>query len=385
MYKFISLKYILTVLSITLICTKGYSQAATGIMMVVKGDVKVTDTTGKTESAKIGKKVTEGDTITAGPDSRAKIVMSDKNVLNISPDTQVKIQKYTGAQNGKQEVELNVAYGKIRADVEKNKYDGEKNKFNVRTPSAVAGVRGTDFITSFNKGTKVTEVITFHGTVAVGQPAANGAIANPVYVNQGQKTEVPVGAPPQPPVSVPANDLKNMNSQSQADSAAVKQPGSESQSSNQASQQQPQTPSTKEPDKQPVDKREPSNTSQPNSNNSTSANNNPPGGGLPNTIEPPKMPSMVTTDDLNNAGKEINYRPNLPPPPPMMINQRNNPVFNNPANQRRNPALDGANQDANNRPKLRIEIKNMQQQQGLQYPPPQHQTTLQPPPSNPPQ
>jgi hypothetical protein len=357
MIKFSGLKYIFAILCTLLISLNAYSQAATGIMMVVKGDVKVTDNSGKTEPAKIGKKVTEGDTITAGPDSRAKIVMSDKNVLNISPDTQVKIQKYTGAQNGKQEVELNVAYGKIRADVEKNKYDGEKNKFNVKTPSAVAGVRGTDFITSFNKGTKVTEVITFQGTVAVGQPSASGAIVNPVYVNQGQKTEVPVGAPPQPPVSVPANDLKNMNSQSQADSAAVKQPGSDSTNSNQTPQQQAPAP-TKEPEKQPTDnKREPSNTAPP-TNAPNASNGNSAGGAMPGTAEAPRMPSMVTTEDLNNAGKEINYRPNLPPPPPMMINQRNNPAFNNPANQRRNPALDGAIQDTNNSTKLKIEIKN---------------------------
>ena len=65
-----------------------------GLIMVVKGDIKVTSKDGKTEAAKVGKKVSQGDTIVAGPDARAKIVMSDKNVINVSPDTKIVIEKY---------------------------------------------------------------------------------------------------------------------------------------------------------------------------------------------------------------------------------------------------------------------------------------------------
>src|SRR5688572_29475510 len=83
------------------------ADASHGIMMVVKGDVKVT-TGGKVEAAKVGKKVLPGDTITAGPDSRAKIVMSDKNVLNISPDSKITIEKYSNDGGANKEVELKV-------------------------------------------------------------------------------------------------------------------------------------------------------------------------------------------------------------------------------------------------------------------------------------
>jgi hypothetical protein len=200
----------------TFFASHAYAQAS-GTFMVVKGDVQVTSKAGETQKAKIGMKVQESDIISSGADSRAKIVMSDKNVINISPDTKLELEKYIFDPNSdNKQVSLNVLQGKVRATVEQ-KYDGEKNKFHVKTPSAVAGVRGTDFLTSFSPVNKETKIVTFEGRVAVGLPGPNGSISNPVYVNPGQTTSAQGGGSPSKPQSVPANDLKNMNSESQAD------------------------------------------------------------------------------------------------------------------------------------------------------------------------
>lgn len=191
-----------------------------GTMMVVKGDIKVNSVkSGKVESAKVGFKVYAGDAIQSGPDSRAKIIMSDKNVINVSPDSKVTIAKYENnpAKNARN-VELKVDYGKVRASVEQN-YDGEKNKFNVRTPTAVAGVRGTDFVAGFNRQTRQTTVVTFHGVVAVGTPGANGQINNAVFVRPGQGTSVGEGQKAEPPKPVPQDQFNNMNQESSADTA----------------------------------------------------------------------------------------------------------------------------------------------------------------------
>lgn len=200
----------------TIFASHAYAQAS-GTFMVVKGDVQVTSKAGETQKAKIGMKVQESDIISSGADSRAKIVMSDKNVINISPDTKLELEKYIFDPNSdNKQVSLNVLQGKVRATVEQ-KYDGEKNKFHVKTPSAVAGVRGTDFLTSFSPTNKETKIVTFEGRVAVGLPGPNGSISNPVYVNPGQTTSAQGGAAPSKPQPVPANDLKNMNSESQAE------------------------------------------------------------------------------------------------------------------------------------------------------------------------
>jgi hypothetical protein len=193
-----------------------WAQQMSGVMMVVKGDIKVTAKDGKTDAAKVGRKVSSGDMITAGADSRAKIVMADKNVINVSPDSKIVIEKYENDGKDKKNVELNVLYGKVRASVEQ-KYDGEKSKFNIKTPSAVAGVRGTDFMAGFNPNTKITQVITFTGTVAVGQPGPGGTIKNPVFVQPGQMAQMGAGQAAAQPTKVSKEELSKANSETKAE------------------------------------------------------------------------------------------------------------------------------------------------------------------------
>lgn len=202
------------------------AQSVHGIFMVVKGEVMVISgqSADKTpQKAKMGSKVFPGDTIQAGKDSRAKIVMSDQNTLNISPETKFQIEKYENDPGSdSRNVTLKVMEGKLRASVEQ-KYDGEKNKFNVKTPSAVAGVRGTDFLTSFSSATKTSQIITFHGTVAVGQPGPKGEIMNPVYVKPGQMTSASAGKAPEAPKAMPKEELSKMNNESKAETATSNQ------------------------------------------------------------------------------------------------------------------------------------------------------------------
>jgi len=200
----------------SLLCSVAFADVVGGVFMVVKGDIKISSKAGKTEPAKVGTKVTEGDTVQAGHDSRAKIVMADKNVFNISPDTKMVIEKSQSNGNSKN-VELKVEFGKVRASVEQ-KYDGDKSNFNIRTPTAVAGVRGTDFMMGYDSKTRISQIVTFSGMVAVGQPGPGGTIASPVYVPPGHMTQVSdVTKPPEAPKPVPASDLKQMNQDTKTD------------------------------------------------------------------------------------------------------------------------------------------------------------------------
>lgn len=190
-----------------------------GTFMVVKGQVEIIKKDGSKEKAKIGKKVIESDTIVSAKDARAKIVMADKNVINISPETKLLLEKYVFDQaSGNKQVTLNVLEGKVRATVEQ-KYDGEKNKFNVKTPAAVAGVRGTDFLTSYSAQKREMKIVTFEGKVAVGVPGANGAIQNPVFVEPGQFSVAAPGVPPSPPAAMPKEEFQAVSEGSSADSA----------------------------------------------------------------------------------------------------------------------------------------------------------------------
>jgi hypothetical protein len=196
--------------------------ASCGTVEVSKGDIKIFSAqTKQLAPAAAGAKICSGDTITAGADSRAKLKMEDGNELNISPDSKIVLESYqfNPAQN-KKKVLLNVLQGKVRATTQReNMYndkasDGDNNTFQVRTKSAVAGVRGTDFLTGYDNKTGQSEVVTFRGKVDFGQPGPGGTITNVVHVAAGQRTEASPGQPPAPPHAVPAKELNSMKQSS---------------------------------------------------------------------------------------------------------------------------------------------------------------------------
>lgn len=192
---------------------------AQGVFTVVKGKVEV-QRAGKKRSraVRVGTKVYPKDTIISAKNSRAKVVMVDENILNISPNSKLEITEYEyDKSNNKKKVMLNLMYGKVRSTVNQ-KYDGEKNVYRVKTPSAVAGVRGTDFLVNFNNRSRQSQIVTFEGQVQVGaglNPA--GALINPIPVNPGQYTTASPQRPPVPPIPVPQGQLVQMDRETNAD------------------------------------------------------------------------------------------------------------------------------------------------------------------------
>jgi hypothetical protein len=213
------MKVVLAV-SAYLLLSFAYANQPVGTFMVVKGDVSVARSDGKTEKARIGLKVFPKDIIQTQKDARGKLVMVDKNVINLSPDTKLEIQDYTfKPSENKKSVLLNLMYGKVRPQVNQ-KYDEKENTFRVKTSAAVAGVRGTDFIVSFQNNQ--SQVITFEGMVSVGSGLdASNQISNYVSVPAGQATTVAVNAAPQAPVIVPASQLTNLDKESSSDGKTI--------------------------------------------------------------------------------------------------------------------------------------------------------------------
>lgn len=248
--------------------------AACGEILVSKGDIKIerggVEKNGKATPGPQGTKVCQGDTIVAGLQSRAKVKMEDGNELNISPESRIKLEtyEYKPADN-KKKVMLNVLYGKVRAATrEENMYndkakDGQANTFQVKTKSAVAGVRGTDFLTSFDRQTSKTEVITFHGKVEVGTLGAGGKILNSVSVGAGQKTEAVPGSGPAAPKMVPATEMESVGKETNAStstgssgSTASNGSGSSSSSGSSTGSSSGRTPAATTPSGSMVDSRD---------------------------------------------------------------------------------------------------------------------------------
>lgn len=216
-------------LGMVFIPTKGFSEDTNyGTFAVSKGDITISRIGGAQEKARIGSKVYPKESITAGKDSRAKVIFVDKNVMNISPDTKVTVQAYnadTAGGGARRQVEMKIDYGKVRNTVNQ-KYDGRQSSFTVKTPSAVAGVRGTDFMASFSDTTKATKIVTFAGAVDVGKTDSTGKLMGEmVRVVPGTFTvTTPEMAKPAPPSKVPTQELAKMNNETNADRAMTDRP-----------------------------------------------------------------------------------------------------------------------------------------------------------------
>lgn len=198
------------------------AQAVHGVFRVVKGDVQVKSAkSGELTRARLGAQVYPQDMIITGKEARAKIVMVDNNEINVSPESQIEIQHYEyDPAAGHKDVLLNVIYGKVRSKVEQ-KYDGKQSKYQVKTPSAVAGVRGTDFIASYDRATSNSQVTTFTGRVEFGTLGRDGAINNAVFVTPGQQASKAAGAAaPSAPTALPKAELAKIENESRAESAA---------------------------------------------------------------------------------------------------------------------------------------------------------------------
>lgn len=117
----------------------------------------------------LGASVSEGDIVRTKTDSFAEITFSDDTVLKLTQSTRVEIKEYLLSGNKRQNGALKLLRGKVRATVSKGLgrvipiiYSGPST-FRIETPTAVAGVKGTDFFVFYNMG--ATGVFVLEGAV----------------------------------------------------------------------------------------------------------------------------------------------------------------------------------------------------------------------------
>jgi hypothetical protein len=100
------------------------------------------------------------DVVSTQASGRARVSLDDGSVLNVGSDSSVKVVKHDA---GAQQTDLEVTVGKIRSQAQK--ISQPNGKFEVHTPSGVAGVVGTDFYVGYENN--VMTVIVFDGVVKV--------------------------------------------------------------------------------------------------------------------------------------------------------------------------------------------------------------------------
>ncbi len=99
-----------------------------------------------------------GDVINTGHLARARVALDDGSVLSVGSDSNLTVTKHDG---GAQQTELDLNYGRVRAKAVKQVKPNAN--FQIRTPTGVAGVVGTDFALDSQGDT--TRIVVYEGKV----------------------------------------------------------------------------------------------------------------------------------------------------------------------------------------------------------------------------
>lgn len=141
------------------------------------------------EAAK-GAEVVWDDLVRTEKGGRARVTLNDQSILSIGSQAELRIVKHDARS---QQTALELAYGRVRAQVATVTRDG--GSFALRTPTAVAGVIGTDFGTTSSFG--LSEFICISGTVSVNN--SDPKVPGTVSCTPGMTTSVSQGQAPTAP------------------------------------------------------------------------------------------------------------------------------------------------------------------------------------------
>lgn len=171
-------------------------RAIAGEIVSVEGTVFVRpDKSGATKElkpAKPGQNVYAGDVVNSSSNGKIKILMKDKSVIDVGPSALFKVDQFKQNGGADREAEMSMMYGTVRASVTQ-KIQG-KGKFNIRTPSATMGVRGTEFVVQ----SQVADLKTVRQSIAnpsTPVPVAKGVESKVTVIQGAVAVETPKVSP----------------------------------------------------------------------------------------------------------------------------------------------------------------------------------------------
>jgi hypothetical protein len=116
-----------------------------GLIKVSKGSVQIQRGAEKTAAA-VGSGVQASDVIVTGADGSAGITFTDNSLVSIGPNSVFSIDKYSFDTTTYQgEFEGNLKQGRLAA-ISGKMVKQSPESMKIRTPSAIMGVRGTEFV-----------------------------------------------------------------------------------------------------------------------------------------------------------------------------------------------------------------------------------------------
>jgi hypothetical protein len=124
-----------------------------GLVKVAKGSVQIQRGSAKIP-ATVGTGLQTADVVVTGADGSAGITFTDNSLVSVGPNSVFSIDKYsfdTTTHAG--EFEGNLKQGRLAA-VSGKMVKQSPDSMKIRTPSAIMGVRGTEFVVQVEEGKK---------------------------------------------------------------------------------------------------------------------------------------------------------------------------------------------------------------------------------------
>jgi hypothetical protein len=159
----------------------------------IVGDVQIQKGgQGAWSPAKEGSVVGSGDRIKTGPESSCVLKWNRDNVMKLTAFTNLAVDKLeknpaAGAENSSMDLWSGKVYAKAK------KLSGPQSSFEVKTPAAIAGVRGTEMSVGMGAD-DTTNVECLNGMVSV-----KGRAGGEVLLKTKEKTTIKKDAQPEPP------------------------------------------------------------------------------------------------------------------------------------------------------------------------------------------
>jgi hypothetical protein len=171
----------------------------------------------KTFDAKKDMSVLWQDTVKTERGGRARLRLEDGTILNVGSQASLLVTKH---DPGKQQTDLELIYGKVRADV--TKIVTPDGHFEIRTKVAVCGVVGTE---EFLEATEVSTTVIALGGGQVRVSSSDPRFAEATLLNPGEAVSVIAGRPPGPKRLATSEELSRAVQDTEGETGATIGPG----------------------------------------------------------------------------------------------------------------------------------------------------------------
>jgi hypothetical protein len=156
-----------------------------------------------------GTDVAWNDLLRTNEQGRVRVMLLDQSLISLGPKSEVRVLRQAPSSD---QSRLELAYGKVRMRLVKQP---PGKAFELRTPTAVAGVIGTDFGADASvSGT--THFICLEGEVRIS--SSDPKIPGSVVCKGGYMTDVKAGQPPAEPTPATPEHMENWRRNNEPDS-----------------------------------------------------------------------------------------------------------------------------------------------------------------------